>query len=162
MIYIAHRGNIHGPNPQKENHPDYISSALEKGFSAEIDVWVINHEIYLGHDSPTYNATQYFINFGPWHIYNHKRLDDSPGLWIHCKNFNALKYNFNGHYFAHDQDDYTLTSSGYIWTFPRALPLGETSIAVMPEKVPNWALSGAYGICSDYVAEYKNDIYFQI
>jgi len=28
MKLIAHRGNINGPNPEKENHPDYINTAI--------------------------------------------------------------------------------------------------------------------------------------
>ena len=41
MILIAHRGNIDGINTSKENHPDYIKSALDSGFYAEIDLWWI-------------------------------------------------------------------------------------------------------------------------
>ena len=48
MIIISHRGNINGPEPQKENLPDYIDFALENGLDVEVDLWW-NKGIYLGH-----------------------------------------------------------------------------------------------------------------
>ena len=38
MKLIAHRGNIDGPNPSKENHPEYIESAIVDGYDVEIDL----------------------------------------------------------------------------------------------------------------------------
>lgn len=156
MKIIAHRGNLYGPNPGRENHPDYIAKALYWGFDVEIDAWIINDKIYLGHDEPTYEATEYFQYKGKWWDYNGNFID-SPALWIHCKNFEALNDNwfFHGHKFTHDQDDYTLTSTNYIWTYPRKLPLARNSIAVMPERVPGWDISKAGGVCTDYPYNYK-------
>jgi hypothetical protein len=164
MIYIAHRGNINGPNPDKENHPDYVTTALKNGYHVEVDAWLIDNQVYLGHDAPTYEATDYFQYQGTWYDYN-GHFRDSPSLWVHCKNFEALSgdaWYFHGNYFTHDKDDFTLTSQGYIWTYPRLLPLSCRSIAVMPERVLGWDLSKAYGICSDYVEEYKKDINFKL
>jgi hypothetical protein len=53
MKLIAHRGNINGSNPEKENHPDYINEAIKLGHNVEIDVWFINNKFYLGHDDPS-------------------------------------------------------------------------------------------------------------
>ena len=53
MILIAHRGNIDGPS-EMENHPDHIQKALDAGFHVEVDAWVIDGEIFLGHDEPQY------------------------------------------------------------------------------------------------------------
>ena len=39
MKLISHRGNLEGPNPERENHPDYIYGALQAGYDVEIDVW---------------------------------------------------------------------------------------------------------------------------
>lgn len=157
MIYIAHRGNLEGPNSDKENHPDYITKALESGFHVEVDVWIQDGKIYLGHDGPQYEATNFFNYQGDWWQYNGWHRDEHPGLWAHCKNFEALNdsWFFHCHKFAHDQDDYTLTSTGYIWTYPRNLPIGRNSIAVMPERVSDWDISKAFGICTDYPAKYK-------
>ena len=42
-IWIAHRGNTRGPNPEKENQPEYILQAINEGFDVEIDVWMFTH-----------------------------------------------------------------------------------------------------------------------
>ena len=42
MKLIAHRGNVNGPNPDKENHTDYINEAIILGYDVEIDVWFVN------------------------------------------------------------------------------------------------------------------------
>ena len=44
MKLIAHRGNINGPNPEKENHPDYINTAIKSGYDVEVDVWFIDNK----------------------------------------------------------------------------------------------------------------------
>ena len=41
MILIAHRGNINGPRVEFENNPEYVLRAIEMGFDAEVDVWLI-------------------------------------------------------------------------------------------------------------------------
>ena len=57
MLLISHRGNLNGPNPEKENNPLYVTKALDLGYDVEIDVWLVQDKLYLGHDSP-----QYLIN----------------------------------------------------------------------------------------------------
>ena len=56
MKFIAHRGNIDGPNFEEENQLEYIERAIEKGFDAEIDIWYLPQadQLYLGHDKPQY------------------------------------------------------------------------------------------------------------
>ena len=78
MIYISHRGNINGPNPDKENDPIYIFSALAEGYDVEIDVWVKNSMVYLGHDRPSHSVNEKMLQI--------------PGLWCHAKNIEALAY----------------------------------------------------------------------
>ena len=34
---ISHRGNIKGPQPDKENRPSYIDCAIGNGYQVEID-----------------------------------------------------------------------------------------------------------------------------
>ena len=41
MILISHRGNISGPNPERENHPEYIFEALQAGYDVDIQKAVI-------------------------------------------------------------------------------------------------------------------------
>jgi hypothetical protein len=146
MILISHRGNISGPNPEQENHPDYIWAAIQAGYDVEVDVWFENGKFMLGHDEP-----QYEFPFGL--IQNHYSK-----LWFHCKNMDALsKLNeldpvgSKLNYFMHESDLGVLTSRNYIWS----TALFEKSILVMPEifnKEPN---EKTLGVCSDYIEKYK-------
>ena len=145
-LLIAHRGNTQGPNPDKENHPDYIMEALNQGFEVEIDVWLIDNKFILGHDKPQYEVNQEFVF--------------NENFWHHAKNldvFGELNHMTPSHLintFFHDTDDATLTSQGYIWTYP-GKKIVKHSIAVMPERVPGWDISKAYGICTDFPFQYK-------
>lgn len=138
MIKIAHRGNIRGPNQNHENDPVYIMEAIKEGFDVELDVWLIDDGIYLGHSLPEYKI-------GLNYLKNDK-------FWCHCKNIQALNLLLNNNIrcFFHDTDDATLTSDGFIWTYP-GKDLTETSICVMPER-SNWNIpNNIAGVCSDFV-----------
>jgi hypothetical protein len=138
MILISHRGNLKGPDPQKENSPSYIITALSKGYDVEIDVWFVESKLYLGHDKPQYQIELQFLQ--------------NPKLWCHCKNINALEYLIDHKIrcFFHMTDDVTLTSDGYLWTFP-GKKLTKKSICVMPEVYPNQEYNFAAGVCSDFI-----------
>ena len=56
MKLISHRGNLKGPNPQTENHPDQIVECIKKGYDVEIDVRLIDGKPWLGHDDRQYNV----------------------------------------------------------------------------------------------------------
>jgi len=141
---IAHRGNINGPNPKKENHPDYLKAALALNYDVEVDVWVMNGKYVLGHDYPSYEVKDAFIN--------------NTGLWLHAKNLEALEKMTEGlgvfNYFWHQTDDFVITSKGYIWTYP-GKRLGPRSICVLPERVlTDWReadFSRYAGVCSDFI-----------
>jgi glycerophosphoryl diester phosphodiesterase len=149
MKIIAHRGNIDGPNPLTENHPDTIDSAIESGFDVEIDIRydTLDGQFYLGHDDPQYIVSPYWLA---------QRMER---LWIHCKNLDALYHFVNKtggyNYFWHQTDDYTLTSKNYIWTYP-GQPYTSSSIIVMPESsiriedLTDLVAYNCYGICTDY------------
>jgi hypothetical protein len=146
MILIAHRGNTIGKFESYENEPNYIDKAISEGYDVEIDVWVIDGVIFLGHDMPQYGITQYWLN---------KR---NTKLWIHCKNVEAMEWfssieGFN--YFWHDTDVMTLTSFGNMWVYPGKQPV-RRSIAVMPE-IYNDDVSQCLGVCSDFIQNYKNN-----
>lgn len=155
MKLIAHRGNLDGPNPLEENNPEYIENALQQGYDVEIDIRYdsFDKKLYLGHDEPQYLIDWFWL--GKY----------SNQLWIHCKNIDAL-YQFNQgtssfNYFWHQEDDFTLTSRRYIWTFP-----GKTytprSVIVTPElfctdidTFVDFKVYDCFGICSDYVGRIK-------
>lgn len=145
MIYIAHRGLFLGPNGHKENHPSQIDLALSKGFEAELDLYVENNKLYLGHDGPLYEIEEAWLR--------------KPKLWIHCKNKEAIDFfsknkTYKYNYFWHENDKYTMTSLGHIWTHPSS-DLVDMSILVMPEtvnpKMTNAFTAKCYGICSDFI-----------
>ena len=108
MILIAHRGNIDGPNQQLENTPQYIENAILEGFNVEIDLRYEDGKLWLGHDNGMVNVSLEWL------------LSLSDKLWIHCKNLHCLKYLYNTelNYFWHQEDDFTLTSHKFIWTYP--------------------------------------------
>ncbi len=147
-ILIAHRGNTEGPNPERENHPDYITEALEAGFDVEIDLWRRERgPVYLGHDAPRYPVDKEFLC--------------QEGLWLHCKNIWALRtvqywYQFDLNYFFHENDPCTLTSKRYIWTYP-GQELYDNSICVLPETQEGieFRLPCVSGICSDFILQYN-------
>lgn len=147
FTFISHRGNITGPDPSKENMPSYIQHALNTGFHVEIDVWVKDSMVFLGHDQPLYKIDLDFLK--------------NEQLWCHAKNLDALKLMLDNkdtiHCFTHTNDEFTLTSRGHIWTFPGA-PLSEKSIIVLPEKcgdIKDARITECKGMCSDYVWFYK-------
>ena len=146
MKIISHRGNLNGPQSVVENSPDAIDAAIQLGLDAEIDLWSLNGELFLGHDSPDYRVEI------DWLIVRER------SLWIHCKNLNGLTHLFHSkaklNYFYHETDKYTITSLGFVWVFPgNEVPVN--GISVMPEKhtsFPESLLkdSVGYGICTDY------------
>ena len=142
MKVIAHRGNLSGSNRATENTIDAIKHAISCGFDCEIDVWVIEDEVWLGHDSPDTKISPEFLE------YYHDRL------WVHCKNIAALvKFKDKHNSFFHDKDQYTLTSNGTIWGNINS-PIQPSGIQVMPELANIFSFDCA-GICTDYPIKYK-------
>jgi hypothetical protein len=142
MKIISHRGNINGPS-KDENKPSQIAKALLAGFDCEVDVWVKNGEILLGHDKPQFLINREFLN--------------KPGLWIHAKNLKALEFlnQTNLNYFWHEDDAFTITSHRYIWCFPGyytklGITVMQGDAVLLPEPV--------YGVCTDYPSLFKKDI----
>lgn len=147
MLFISHRGNLTGAKPERENSPEYIDEAIAAGFNVEVDVWrTAEGELFLGHDKATYKTSLDFLEAR------------QNKLWIHCKNLAALafltslKKDFN--FFWHQQDDYTLTSRGFVWTYP-GKPVQAENVIVVWDNVPKEKLPACYGICSDFVGFYK-------
>lgn len=142
MIIISHRGNLNGPSAL-ENSPDYIFSALDKGFEVEVDVWRVNNQLYLGHDFLQYETTLDFLS--------------TKGLWVHCKNLEALNLlsKYKGiNCFAHKNDDFTISSHGYI-LLPPHMGFVKNCITMMPELNKSAKIAdGCAGIITDFAANY--------
>ena len=141
MKLIAHRGNTKGPNAKFQNRPEYILAAAYRGYDVEIDVWYVDKKWFLGHDKPLYEVEKEFFK--------------NEQLWCHAKNLEALQRlnALNAHCFWHQEDDYTLTSRGHIWTYPGKKTC-TNGVIVIKDKETTLKMcenNEIYGICSDYV-----------
>jgi hypothetical protein len=146
MILISHRGNVNGKSENIENEPSFIETALSKGFDVEIDIRIIEGSLYLGHDVAQYKVEKNWV------------IERRSKLWIHCKNIDSLSFfkeiDMDINYFWHQEDDVTITSKGYFWTYP-GKQLTKNSIAVMPETKPFENIQISLGICSDFIEKFK-------
>lgn len=156
MKLIAHRGNLNGPIPEKENRPDYIEHSIDAGFDCEIDLRINEHgELFLGHDEKQYPVEVDFL------------LKYSKSLWVHCKDAGSLDLMISNHryrtemnFFFHANDDYTMTSKGFIWAYPNRQIISHKCVTVIQnENMLNMIkekrlcyVKGPYGICTDWVA----------
>ena len=137
--------------------PSYVIEAIEAGFDCEIDLRMdTKNRLFLGHDENQYRIEPDFL------------LKYSKQLWIHCKDRESLnlmvtheKYRGAVNYFFHINDDYTITSKGYVWAYPNKqmtdqncviVVLDEDIIDVIAEKDP-FAGAKPFGICTDWVAK---------
>lgn len=143
MLKISHRGNLSGRDLQWENSPAYLMHAIASGFDVEVDVWVVNGTISFGHDAPTWKdiSEDFLLSIG-------------SKAWFHCKNLEALHF-FNKNfpqlaYFWHQTDDYTLTSNGFIWTYPGKQTTDRSILVSLGKDFPK---GNFYAICSDYVVD---------
>lgn len=144
MFLIAHRGNVDGPCPEFENKPEYIFGGL-RGYDNihfEVDVWYVGGELFLGHDNPQYKISESFLM--------------EARLWCHAKNLEAFEYILKCpiiHGFWHQEDDFALTTRGYVWTYP-GKPLCKHSVCVLPELCSH-GFDNVAGVCSDFIGRYR-------
>tara|TARA_B100001057_G_C22784732_1_gene925093 strand:- start:782 stop:1216 length:435 start_codon:yes stop_codon:yes gene_type:complete len=144
MHFISHRGNLYGPNKKMENKPEYITDAISRGFEVEIDVYFYNNNLWLGHDKPEYKIDISFLK--------------NSKIWCHSKNLGALNYlidNFKINTFWHQNDDYTITSKGYIWAYPNKVVTKKAILVVENNIKKSEIPKECLGICSDYIANLK-------
>ncbi len=163
MRLIAHRANFDGDNTN-ENSPVKVQQALARGFDVEIDIWynIYTNSLSLGHD------------FGQWPVSLQWLREYADNLWLHCKNIEAMHFfrqqDLCFNWFWHENDSYTLTSKGFIWTFP-GKEITPSCVMVMPEgylfpngikKPEDWLIvkqyatcSGAFAVCSDCLNMYN-------
>jgi hypothetical protein len=139
MNIISHRGNVNGINKFLENNPTHIKDLLKSNIQVEIDVWLKDGVILLGHDEPQYTVNYEFLK--------------QNYLWCHAKNIDALYYMLEQNIkncFWHQEDDFTLTSSGFIWTYPDKLITNKSIIVDLSE---NWKFKNynCLGVCVDFL-----------
>lgn len=138
---LAHRGNLSGPHPDKENHPGYLDKAISKGFDVEVDIRYVDGKWWLGHDVAQYDVTETWLR---------SRADR---LWLHCKDEASAqelaKMGDTFHFFRHEDEPYALTSKGYTWT-ARANQRGLHTIMVDLEGKGTYSNDTVMGVCTDY------------
>ena len=148
MQLIAHRGNVDGPNPERENTPEYIEEAISRGFDVEIDIRAERHAIFslryiLGHDQGDTEVPYEWL------------LSHANRLWVHCKNLTALHglYGSPLNYFWHQEDDFTLTSQNIIWTYPHKKVTNKSVIVCFTEEEAHDHIKkySPFGVCCDWV-----------
>ena len=141
MIIISPRGNLNGPNPEKENSPDYLKYSIDSGISVEVDLWWKENNFYLGHDKPQFLVSEKFLE------------EIKNDAWIHCKNLEAVcKLMFTDyHWFWHENDKITLTSKGHVWWYP-GYEIKNGIIVDKKQKI-NFDIN-ILGVCTDYPLDY--------
>lgn len=127
MIFISHRGNILGPQPQNENKIFYIEEAIAKGYFVEVDIIDYNGiDLFtLGHDFKQETVSSKFLL--------------RKEIIAHAKNLNCLigllKHKI--HCFFHTNEKYIFTSKNLIWCYPGVEDSNnDRCIIVLPELFP--------------------------
>ena len=144
MKIISHRGNIRGPISEKENRPSYIDCAIGNGYDVEIDLRIIDGELWLGHDVPQYKVEHSWLQ--PRKEY----------LWIHCKDLAAAKECWEYQAFCHSSDSYVYTSNGKIWLHDLSMEIDSDVIIPLIDDSAleiDWRKDpyvDPYAICTDY------------
>ena len=137
---ISHRGNTNGPNDAAENNPYFLNDLMVNNNHIEIDLWMIDNTLWLGHDRPQYKIYEAYLDY--------------ENFWIHAKNLDALEYlTSTGYkYFWHQEDDFTLTSNNKIWTYPNKDATKQSIVVCNTlDECIKYRDQGVYGICSDYI-----------
>jgi hypothetical protein len=144
MIFIAHRGNVNGPDSKHENSPMRLINTIAAGYHVETDVWYLDKRLYTGH--PDHSLYPIYMDF----LYN-------DHIWCHAKTnetLNFLVHNKQIHCFWHEgKDRTTLTSHNFIWSLDE-LPYDDSAVWVNVDGKPSMEF-GMYGICSNYVKPMK-------
>ena len=151
-MIIAHRGNLTGPEVERENSPSYIDAAIAAGFPVEVDLRSKDGELWLGHDNPQYPITQEWL-FA-------RRKD----LWIHIKDYcsavlmGQLKENYQ--FFCHQSDDFTITSTGHVWVHDLENEITKECIVPLLDRksIIDFTQKEFFAICTDYVYECEEKI----
>jgi hypothetical protein len=149
MLYISHRGNLDGMEPEKENSPEYVQAVLDKNYHVLVDTWLVgSSSLALGTRYPQYPVSLEFMK--------------AKGIIARAATVETLEFlmSNNIHCFLASHDEYTLTNGGLIWTRHGKKITGvQRCVIDMPEwYIPSFeklAQTNAAGVCSDCIEEIK-------
>lgn len=154
-ILIAHRANIDGPDPKYENTVGKVMSTLSKGYAVEIDVWLDKDVscIRLGHDAPRMNESVPFSFL------------ENPMIYCHAKTMETLtflQHNSKINVFWQTDSKINLTSRGQLWLHSKCEEEDYCQKSIVTflgrERQFFGEYKSFYGLCSDYVSEYKEHL----
>jgi hypothetical protein len=143
-LHIYHRGNSRGA-PDTENDPNCLSTIVAAGRHVEVDVWLRDGAVFVGHDAPTHIVAWDWL------------VALAPRALIHCKDgatFVGLRTWFaerglEADLFYHTTEDYALSTGGKIIVYP-GRPLFPNCLSMMPESIGRKPLAEPCAeICSD-------------
>lgn len=138
-VFIAHRGNWQGAEPDYENRLDYLREAYQAGYAVECDLQVYNDVLYFGHDEPQDQVDWSFIG--------------RPYVFCHAKTIETMQVLMNGgvHCFWHEEDKMTLTSMGFMWCYPGVYPVNHRAIwlDLQGAETPIIPDGEIFGVCGD-------------
>lgn len=143
MLFISHRGNLNGLNPERENTKEYIQEAINEGYEVEIDVRSKDGLLFLGHDSADYEVDLDWLR------------ERRECLWIHCKDFESLSIlvDENLKIFFHEKENYSIISNNLIWAHDLSKVDSKCIIPLLTkEQVLHWNKEPVFGICSDFIS----------
>lgn len=152
MRFIAHRGNTEGAKPELENTLSYLEAALKNKFDIEVDVFTRKGQLYLGHDTPKDPINIEFLT--------------NRRVWCHAKDeatfLNLIKFQDLNVFWQQD-DKFSITSRGYIWTHSKCSKFVQNSVAtVLDYKSEFLKDKKIHGICSDIIQLYRDQYTPQI
>lgn len=150
MKLISHRGKIGYNASEVKDEKDLQFWLKVYDFDIELDFWHSFGKLRIGHElSETVEADIIKLQ----EIFS-KYADR---IWCHAKNATAVKVLIDlgaKHVFMHDQDDASLTSSGYLWGFTKTNQTANSICVVRSiDELEDILMSSIqiYGICSDFV-----------
>jgi hypothetical protein len=147
MIYIAHRGNLYGPEPDEENRISYLRRGLVGGFMVEADVRFVDGEWWTGHDEPIDEIPKEMLTNQSilWHAKTRETAEAIIG--------NDSLRDFM-HWFWHEDDHFCLTSRGWLLSHALREPVSNCIQVSLTSDEP---ADGVMGICSDFVGKLRRD-----
>jgi len=149
MKLISHRGNTNAIIPDSENKKEYIDNAIRLGYDVEVDIWMVDNMLFLGHDEPQYEVELNWL------------MERKTSLWIHTKNFQALNYLIDKgvRIFYHQQEEQTIINNcNVIWSHDLDNTSDKSIIPLLSlESLRNnhQQYKHVYGICSDFIEYIK-------